>query len=385
MKDSDFLIIGGGCSGISLAVEIVAAGLENRGITILESHNHLFQSNKTWCFWNTQPHRFQSSISKRWKKWTIVHSGEIIRCSSNQYDYCHISSSRYIESAMKRLSSRAQVKIFSATRVEQIVEHQDHVIVSTNQGDFRGRYVFDSRPSFSLPDQEILTQQFMGHFLEFDGDCVEADSVTLMDFSDFDQSLVSFIYELPFDSRNTLVEATFFAKHHLDKKIFETAIEKAVRKRYGEANYRITSTEYGIIPMSADYAISQENKKRVLNIGLRAGMARSSTGYAFLNIQRSSAEIVNQLRNGSTELNPPTILSPTLKFLDRVFLDRLCQEPQWFAAAVTRLFKQVPTDSMVRFLSGSPNSSDIASVVGAMPNKTALLLGAFSHAGADIA
>ena len=56
MKDFDFVIIGGGCAGLSLAYELeINNKLKNKTLAIIEPRND-YKKDKTWSFWKTFPH-----------------------------------------------------------------------------------------------------------------------------------------------------------------------------------------------------------------------------------------------------------------------------------------------------------------------------------------
>ena len=58
MKDFDFIIIGGGCAGLSLAYELeIHKKLENKSLAIIEPRLE-YKKDKTWSFWRVEKHNF---------------------------------------------------------------------------------------------------------------------------------------------------------------------------------------------------------------------------------------------------------------------------------------------------------------------------------------
>ena len=56
MKDFDFVIIGGGCAGLSLAYELeIKDKLKNKTLAIIEPRDE-YKKDKTWSFWKTYSH-----------------------------------------------------------------------------------------------------------------------------------------------------------------------------------------------------------------------------------------------------------------------------------------------------------------------------------------
>ena len=51
MKDFDYIIIGGGCAGLSLAYELqINNKIENKTLAIIEPRE-IYERDKTWSFW----------------------------------------------------------------------------------------------------------------------------------------------------------------------------------------------------------------------------------------------------------------------------------------------------------------------------------------------
>ena len=78
MKEFDYIIIGGGCAGLSLAYE-------------LEIHEKL--QDKTWSFWKVADHNFNDCIKKSWNSFSIKTPGKSkdIRCDNFPYQSIDLS------------------------------------------------------------------------------------------------------------------------------------------------------------------------------------------------------------------------------------------------------------------------------------------------------
>ena len=59
MKEFDYIIIGGGCAGLSLAYELeVNNKLKEKTLAIIETRDH-YKRDKTWSFWKVFEHNFE--------------------------------------------------------------------------------------------------------------------------------------------------------------------------------------------------------------------------------------------------------------------------------------------------------------------------------------
>ena len=65
MKDFDYIIIGGGCSGLSLAYELEKnAKLKNKSLAIIDNREN-YARDKTWSFWKVNKHNFEDCVIKK--------------------------------------------------------------------------------------------------------------------------------------------------------------------------------------------------------------------------------------------------------------------------------------------------------------------------------
>ena len=71
MREFDYIIIGGGCAGLSLAYELDQhKKLENKTLAIIEPRDE-YKKDKTWSFWKVINHNFDDCVKKSWKNFSI--------------------------------------------------------------------------------------------------------------------------------------------------------------------------------------------------------------------------------------------------------------------------------------------------------------------------
>jgi len=71
MKEFDYIIIGGGCAGLSLAYELqINKKLDNKSLAIVEMRPN-YKRDKTWSFWKMFDHNFEDCVIKSWNNFTV--------------------------------------------------------------------------------------------------------------------------------------------------------------------------------------------------------------------------------------------------------------------------------------------------------------------------
>ena len=71
MKEFDYVIIGGGCAGLSLAYELeIHEKLKDKTLAIIEPRKE-YKRDKTWSFWKVTPHNFDDCVKKNWENFSI--------------------------------------------------------------------------------------------------------------------------------------------------------------------------------------------------------------------------------------------------------------------------------------------------------------------------
>ena len=67
MREFDYIIIGGGCAGLSLAFELeIHDKLRDKTLAIIEPRVE-YKRDKTWSFWRIVPHSFDDCVKKNWE------------------------------------------------------------------------------------------------------------------------------------------------------------------------------------------------------------------------------------------------------------------------------------------------------------------------------
>ena len=345
----DAIILGGGCSGLSLALAISKQNPEKK-VLILESRKN-YTADRTWCFWNVSAHPFEHLIESKWKRWHVSFQGQTHAMQSERYEYHMLPAERFYEDALNSIQKNINITHLSDAYVSKILEDSSLIEILTKKGVFKSSKVFDSRPE---PLKSSLNQHFLGWHVAVDHPTFDHETITLMDF-DVDQSKgLAFMYVLPFSPYEALLESTYISFTPHSNKVYEEDIRDYLRKRFGISTYRIFREERGVLPL---FVSTKRKPSRVIPIGAKAGWMRASTGYAFLPIQEGVDSILSGKSHSKTIEN----------YLDQVFLSFLKNNPRKAPEVFFNLFKNNTPDRLVRFLAGKASLKETLQVISSMP------------------
>jgi lycopene beta-cyclase len=368
--DADVLIVGAGCAGLSLAVHLLDAGASDLEIVLLD-RRETHVRDRTWCYWSGLEHPFAAAESHSWHRWKVITSAGEVERGSPSVAYRCIPADAFYDLALERLERSPNVRLVRGTSVEGFRETDAGVAAVTGDGEFEARRAFDSRPPKPgpVPVGEIhWLQHFVGLEVEADRPVFDPSVATLMDFRVMDGPDIRFMYVLPLDERTALLEDTFFGGAPRREGEYVETIGGYLKDRFGVGSWSERHRERGAIPMST-VPPPVSASPWVTNIGVRAGLARPATGYAFLAIQRHSRRLaVYTVRAGLDRSMPPGRPYPrATAFLDRVFLSYLDRRPGQAPEMFRSMFERVPPEPMARFLFDGGTPADKVAVMRSLP------------------
>ena len=355
MKNYDIVIIGAGCSGLSLAYRLIESSFN---ICIIDNTSRENRIRKTWSYWNTYDHPFRH-LEKEPNLTLQIKNFEKTILNCDDYNYCSIDSFDFDEYVLKKIDNCSNITINFEETINNIEEVNDGFHVDMGTGIIQTKYIFDSRPNRSLGD---MKQVFKGLFVEFK-EPLKDFIPTLMDFSNKDK--FHFIYSLPMGSNQYLFESTYYSVSKIDKTQMTTEVHEYIKKTY-TTQYSVIREEYGEIPLSTKVNLNMSDSN-IINIGIPAGSTRASTGYTFLNIQKQSDEYVKMLNGYKYVEYPKTFKNKILRKMDNVLLMIIRDEPSKSMSILYSMFEKNTANRTIRFLSDIPTILDILCIVWSMP------------------
>lgn len=366
MGHFDALILGGGCAGLSLAVELLQRGYGGRLLIVEPRQN--YDRDRTWGYWNVLPHAFEDAVSHRWSTWIARSQGRDAVQTSSRYAYEHIPADRFYASALARIDAAPDAELWLATRAGSPRQTATGFVVETSRGEVQAPLVFDSRPPPRSAVRSRLTQHFLGWEVRAQSPAFDPSRVLLMDFLK-DQGLENaFCYLLPYSEHEALVEVTFLTPEpSFDQARLEATLRGYLDRRLGLRQFQVGYQEQGAIPMGAKTLSSGVTAPGYFPIGVRGGAVRASSGYAFLAIQRWSQRCAEAVASGRLDRIPTGSYSPIANWVDAVLLQRLTDEPSAIAETFVDFFGGAGPDATARFLADEAGARDYAEIIAALP------------------
>ena len=345
MKEFDYIIIGGGCAGLSLAYELDGhKKLENKTLAIIETRDE-YKKDKTWSFWKVTPYNFEDCVKKSWDNFTIniPNNTKYVECKDKPYQT--IDSGLFYQKIIDKLKQNTNICFFK----------------NINEVNTENSYIFNS-VSNAADSKNNLWQHFSGVEIETIKNSFDDEIFNLMDFDCDQKNSVHFFYTLPYSKTKALIETTWISDlNSASLKDYDNQLKNYIENKLRIKNYKIIFKETGAIPLFHPKNIKKLNQ---VEIGTAGGMTRLSTGYTFSNIQEQSKYIRKNIEN----IKNTKIFSIDKKyqFLDNIFLKVLKNNPNEMAQIFYKMFNCSP-NTVINFLSNKSNMYEDISIISKMP------------------
>ena len=345
MKKFDYVIIGGGCAGLSLAYELeINNKLDSKTLAIIEPRA-VYKRDKTWSFWKVIDHNFDDCVIKSWNTFSINSPSGSHEIRTESFPYQSIDSGHYYKKINTSLSKNENIQFFR----------------NISEIDTNNSFIFNSVPESTL-DKSKLWQHFQGVEIEVEKDIFDDEIINLMDFNCDQRSSVHFFYTLPFTKNKALIETTWLSRFDNESlKDYDYQIEKYVKETLGIQKYKINFKEKGAIPLFYSNSTKVFNK---INIGSAGCMTRLSTGYTFLNIQEHSKYIRENIEN--IVFAKKYSIGKKYELLDNIFLKVLKKYPERMPDIFLKMFKS-KASTIIKFLSNKSNTYEDLLIILKMP------------------
>jgi lycopene beta-cyclase len=377
-REFELVIIGGGCSGLSLALALcrLADKPDLVPSTLIIEPRPCYTNDRSWCYWEKEDKKNSNLVKKKWQAWEFSSNSISYRQASKRgWKYHYVPAITFYNSAERNISLNPNLTLLKDSRVADVNPQDNHIEIliescsvdnNIKTEKVAAKQIVDTR----IPDDvdlssAVLKQIFFGFEVVMNKSHRFPDVARVMENMRVDDKGFVFDYVLPIDSNSILVEFTRFAEKSLSPESLRKDAMESLRRVCGGSGYNIVREEYGMIPMGLRGKLKPKDA-RWIHTGLGAGAARPSTGYAFKRIQHWAdrcAERILEGRNAHGFLPDNSLLM----WMDKVFLRAIANNPAIAPQLFLSLARKVSPESLLRFLTDQPTMRDLFAIVLALP------------------
>ena len=344
MERFDYIICGGGASGLLLSNALLSdKHFNDKKILIIEQDSKT-DNDKTFGFWNDKESVLDNIVFKEWEYAEFRDSNSHNSFLLSPYKYKMIKSNEFYLYIGDKISKASNFTYLNST-VNEIDKVNNKV--KTDDGEFSSSIIFSSiYNEVSFKKYPLLKQHFIGWTIETKNENFDDNKITFMDFSVDQKDEIRFMYILPFSKNKALIEYTLFSGEIINDDEYEKEI-KAYLKKKNILNYSIVEKEKGMIPMTC-YPFFENNTDTYFQIGTAGGWSKPSTGYTIKNSIEKIDIIINSLKQ-----NKPLSkirFKNRFWYYDLLFLDVLIASKGKGSQVFSDLFKNNDPIKIFKFL-----------------------------------
>lgn len=322
-------------------------------------------NDRTWCFW-AQPNEsivreLGALMPGGWEHARTAQGPQ----SLAPYRYYHLRSADFYQHVRALLAACPQVDWLQA-EVQSVVELPSHCQLQTTAGPFQALQVFDSRVPAGALNPNGLWQSFFGLRIRLSAPKFDPNCMELMNFEIDQQGSTQFLYVLPFNKKEALVELTRFDRQLLQDSEARVLLEDWVGQQFG--GFEVLESEQGRIHMQQALNARQPHHRhgqRLIPIGTAAGAVKASTGYAFKQMWEHAEAITKSMQ--TNQALPTAYHRPRHAFYDGLLLEILTRDARKGKSIFTALFKKVPLPQVFRFLDEQSGLRQELPILAALP------------------
>lgn len=364
----DFVILGAGCAGLSLAMAMSKRGVTSDRSVLLVDPDPKDKNDRTWSYWETGPGHYDDILSHSWSDLNVYTDYGSHDCHIAPYTYKMLRGIDYYNYARETLATDPNVtwqqgRATSLSRVDgsNQLTIEDDVI--------EAGHVFKSYVDEELPTdgkEELTTlQHFGGWYIETTNDVWDPTRATFMDFRiKQKQGETRFCYVLPTSPRQALVEVAVYSSTPWKEEAYDAILAQYILSHTSAGEYRIGEREYGVIPMSTA-KLWEKDSVGITHIGTAGGAVKPSSGYAFSRIQEHSQWITNRLL--ACEPIKGTPFNSRFYHYDATLLHVLLKQGMASDAVFHRFFQRNSPQKVLAFLNGETSFFEEIGICGTMP------------------
>ena len=350
MERYDIGFLGMGAANGLLLLELERKNLlRSLNVLILEPDAKL-KNDKTYCFWADAKHKIRTQLKDvMFHQWDTIDTVDGLESLEDQHYYMVESIALY--NKVKSVAQSYDNVKWIRGGVDRLKAEQESIVVFSGSHSWEVQQLFDSRPPIiKEPMGPLVLQSFVGWRVKLQEDYWTPNQMTLMDFGIPQNDFTQFMYVLPTDAKEALVEMTRFGSEPLPHELASNHLRNYLLSR--GLSFEILHEERGGIPMT-QYAEVKDQDARIVSTGARAGRVKATTGYAFKSMfehAKELAESIAQERKDSSWLRLPKSTMDRFNFYDHLLLHILKHKPHWGKEIFESLFATQKASKVFQFL-----------------------------------
>ncbi len=363
LPEYDYVIAGAGAAGLSLLTRMIRSGKFSDKKILLADRAPKTRNDRTWCFWEMGEGYFESIVYKSWQQLHFHSSTHSKLFDTAPYRYKMIRGVDFYEHCFRIIAAQKNVTVEWGD-ITDMDSGNGNTWLAVNGRRITAEFIFSSIVPPLVPEKgkHYLQQHFKGWIVETETPVFNAEEATLMDFRVSQQQGTTFVYVMPFSPTRALIEYTLFTRDLLEQSQYDDGLRQYIHDHL-KVNYRITETEFGVIPMTNHRFPAR--RSNIIYLGTAGGQTKPSSGYTFRFIQKQAEALLQSLADGSVAYLPAP--SGKYHFYDSVLLNVLATCKASGAAVFSDLFARNPTSRIFRFLDNESTLSEDISLISTLP------------------
>lgn len=343
--------------------------LSEKRVLVLEPEAKV-SNDRTWCFWAKEGGTLAEGLAPLASTtWDAAMGGQYEQWLP-PYHYHHIRSADLYQHVQEQVRQYPGLQWIQRP-VDDAGERPGGAWVRVQGRVYEAKWVFDSRihPESAKrmqADQHAVWQSFLGWRIRPRVEPNASLAVHLMDFEVEQDGVFQFVYVLPFNDGERLVELTRFGREPIEHGRAARLLEAWIIDKWGP--FDRLETEAGVIPMRMDLNAARAfhpAHKRLIPIGTAAGAVKATTGYAIPRMYRHAMDIATALKQGSPM--PAPVSKARFAFYDTLLLEILAHQPWHGKRIFSQLFQKVPLPRIFSFLDEQTTLGQDVKVLRSLP------------------
>lgn len=346
----DYIIAGGGASGLMLAYRMSKDAYYNDKSILIIDKDEKNTNDRTWCYWEKGDGEWDHLLTKSWNKIYFGSPSFADTIDLHHFNYKMVRSADLYLYLKSEISKKPNFK-FVQDRIIEINDKGFLVHLTTENRFYSARKVLSSIFDENIIKQQTtfpyLKQHFVGWFIKTNHPVFDDQVAGFMDFDIPQYGNTRFMYVLPTSGHEALIEYTLFSEDLLAYENYEKEIKDYLRKKFKLDEYTIIEKEQGNIPMTC-FPFGHQNTSNVMHIGSAGGWTKASTGFTFANTTKYSLLLAHFLKH-NVDLTKFSVKN-RYWYYDLIFLDVLHKNNALGSTIFSSIFANNTIEQVFNFL-----------------------------------